>query len=753
MLSVKGKIYTPVEKPNEAYVTAVMQKFGISDMLARLLAARRIELHDIENFLDPKIKNFLPEPYDFMDMEKGVNFIFNAVKNQKKIFIYGDYDVDGCAASSILKLYFADLGVATEVYIPNRFKEGYGINLDAIEKLHKQGAELIITVDCGVTSFEPLEKAKEFGIDVIVLDHHLGMEQLPHAIAIINPNRIDEASPYKHLCASGLAFILIAALNRKFEQGGWFKKEIGNSENNTLNPNSQFLFPKTKPSIMRYLDLAALGTVCDVMLLKDVNRAIVSAGIKILQLRNNIGLKHLLDIAGVKENPDAYSLGFMLGPRINAAGRLDDASYGLKLLTSNDEIEAKQLAEKLNQLNKERQEIEKANLAEAVEMVLEQQVTSSVLPLLAGGVRGGGIRIGNREFTTRDPISLEKALALRKNQNEVEGKLWFELRNKINEYSFRRQHPIGNYVVDFICVEAKLIIEVDGATHSENQDYDNARTKYLNQAGYRVIRFWNFDVMSNIEGVLTEILEELNTPPSNSPRKREEDYSALVLHSKNWHQGVIGIIAGRLKEQFNKPALVISVENGVGKGSARSVSGVDIGSAIAEAKANGLLINGGGHAAAAGFTIDMNRIDEFKTYINNKIESAYQSYISNNSQKVDLVLNVNSVTLELAEEIEKLEPFGNGNPTPVIMLENAKIVKINIYAEKHIAIFVSDGRAIKAGYGSLKCVAFNAVNTPLQQAINENLMKNVSLIGEVKKNFWNGNYNVDFVVEDLLSSK
>lgn len=603
-LSVNGKIWQVAEE-DVNYQTAAKQKYGISSTLSHLLNVRGVNLADIENFLEPRIKNFLPDPYIFKDMEKAVEFIFDAVTKNKNIWIYGDYDVDGCSASAILKLYFKELGVDANVYIPNRFKEGYGINTEAVKSLHKKGAELIITVDCGVTAFEPLEKAKDLGVDVIVIDHHLSIETMPEAIAIVNPNRLDENIGFEHLCAAGMSFILIAGLNRKFEGEGYFEKlEVGSMKLNEVANTSNFK-PQTlnynKPNILKYLDLTALGTVCDVMLLKDINRAFVSQGIKLLSKRRNIGLSNLMDIAGVNETPNCYTLGFIIGPRINAAGRLEDASYGLKLLTSDDDIQAKELACKLNQLNLERQEIEKQALEEAIKLA----------------------------------------------------------------------------------------------------------------------------------------------------DKAPEEQSFMCIAGQGWHQGVIGIVAARIKERYNKPTAIIAIENGVGKASARSVSGIDIGSAITSAKAEGLLVNGGGHKAAAGFTIDESKIDEFIDYVSKRIENDYQNYVADNTRKVDISISPQAISMDLADEITKLSPFGNANKEPLLMIENAKIVNIKIYAGKHIAFFISDNTGF-SNSKAIKCIAFNAVATPLEQEINQNLMKTISVIGKLKKNHFNGNVNLEIVVEDVV---
>jgi single-stranded-DNA-specific exonuclease len=389
----------------------------------------------------------------------------------------------------------------------------------------------------------------------------------------------------------------------------------------------------TKPNILKYLDLTALGTVCDVMSLEGINRAFVAQGLKILAQKTNIGLKELCEVGRLKETPSVYSLGFILGPRINAAGRLEDASFGLKLLTTKNEFEAKELALKLDLLNTERQEIEKETLKQAIEQA----------------------------------------------------------------------------------------------------------------------------------------------------EKLDKNLPFILVAGEGWHQGVIGIVAGRLKDLFNKPVAVVAFdvesphpnplpkgegitenpssclrgEDGwgetspIGKASARSVTGVDIGSAVTQAKSEGLLINGGGHKAAAGFTITKKNLEKFNNFVCDKIEKDYQNYILKSELEADLELNIAAINLELVEEIEKLSPFGMGNSEPKIILKDAKIGKINIYSDKHIIFYVSDDRAIKSSSGSLKCVAFNALNTTLGNAIQENYMKNISILGKLKKNVFNGKSSPEFMVEDV----
>jgi single-stranded-DNA-specific exonuclease len=581
-LSIKKKIWQPKEL-DSFYISAAMQKYSISNLLAKLLYTRNIPLNEIEDFLDPKLKNLMPSPFSLLEMDKAVERILAALIKKQKIAIYGDYDVDGACSTAILTKYFSQLDIDVLIHIPDRMKEGYGINTEALKQLKDKGANLCISVDCGVTAFEPIANAKDFGLDMIVIDHHLSETTFPLAQAIVNPNRFDDPSNLGYLCASGVSFLLCVALNKHLRENNFFKS--------------------TEPDLLSLLDLVALGTVCDVMPLIKLNRAFVSQGLKIMSKRQNFGIAAISDISGLNKKPDVYSLGFLIGPRINATGRIGDCSLGAKILATDSIDFAKETAEILNQLNKQRQEIEKKIIEEALQIAKKQD---------------------------------------------------------------------------------------------------------------------------------------------------SEDNPVLVLASENWHQGVIGIVAGRLKEAFNKPVAVIALSKGIGKASARSVSGIDFGSAIVNARANGILIAGGGHAMAAGFTVNENKIEELKLFLASQFKSQYKNYKENNILEFDLQLKISSVNLELANELEKLSPFGNGNPEPIISIDSAKIVKSKIVGEKHMQFYLSESGLAKNS-ATIKGVCFNCVGTELGDFLELNLMRNISLLGKIKKNIWNGSESVEFHIEDAFS--
>ena len=352
---------------NSRLALTLCQRFELSEILGRLLDNRGIDLEKAPDYLKPTLKSLLPDPFHFKDMKKGISRLILALEAKEKIAIFGDYDVDGATSSAILKKYLKEIGVESQVYIPDRLKEGYGPNTQALRLLHQQGNKIVILVDCGTTAMAPLESAFQDGLEVIVIDHHKAQDSLPRSAALINPNRLDESSPYGYLCAAGLTFLFVAALNQRLRQKGWFQ---------TLE----------EPDLRKYLDLVALGTVCDVMPLIDLNRAYVAQGLKVLRHRGNIGLAALADVAGCDEAPTPYHLGFLLGPRINAGGRVGQSDLGVRLLTTEDISEARQLASELHALNQERQEIEALVLEEAVEQVLSQELDQQ--PLILVGKEG-----------------------------------------------------------------------------------------------------------------------------------------------------------------------------------------------------------------------------------------------------------------------------------------------------------------------------------------------------------------------------
>ena len=420
------------------------QAIEVPELVGRVLAARGIAADDAPDYLDPTLRRLLPDPLHLLDMETAIARLAAALEAGEKIAVFGDYDVDGATSAALLSRFFEAVAEAPTIYIPDRLREGYGPNAAAMRMLAAQDVKVVVTVDCGISAFDALEDAADAGLDVIVVDHHVAEARLPQACAVIDPNRLDDASPHRQLAAVGVAFLLVVGLNRHLREAGWYRE-------------------RAEPDLRQWLDLVALGTVCDVVPLTGVNRAFVRQGLTMMRQRRNVGLRALGDVAGLEEPPGVYHLGFILGPRVNAGGRVGEASLGARLMTTEDESEASEIARHLDALNRERQAIEQAVLEEAIEQV---------------ETAGGGT-------------------------------------------------------------------------------------------------------------------------PASAP--------LVLVHDERWHAGVIGIVASRLKERYNRPAVVVAWEDGadgIGKASCRSVPGVDIGAAITAARQADLLVNGGGHPMAAGFTVE-----------------------------------------------------------------------------------------------------------------------------------------------------
>lgn len=570
---------------DERQVISLTQKLGIPEVLARVVVGRGIHADDTPSFLAPTLRDLLPDPFHLRDMDKASARLVTAIHNKETIAIFGDYDVDGATSTALLVSYLRALGCNPRFYIPDRIKEGYGPNIPALLALRKQGVDLLITVDCGAVSHEPLEAAHKAGLDVIVLDHHMGDVQLPKAVAVVNPNRFDEESAHRHMAAVGVTFLLVVATNRVLREAGWFQLS------NTLEPNP-----------LQWLDLVALGTVCDVVSLTGVNRAFVTQGLKILAQRQNIGLKALSDVARLDEIPSAYHLGFMLGPRINAGGRVGKSDLGVRILTTEDAGEAMSLAAELDHMNAERKTLE--------------------------------------------------SLALEEAHTQAE--------------SIASQNPV---------------LLVDG----------------------------------------------------------------------NWHPGVIGIIAGRLKDKFHKPTAVVSWDGDVGKASARSVSGVDLGAAIVAARASGLLVAGGGHAMAAGFTVEREKFPALKEFLCKRLEAGVAHYAENRSLRVDALLSPQAITPDLVRRLQDAEPFGMGNPAPRFALADMRVVQLDLVGENHLRCVLMDGGVGGRAAGTrIQAIAFRALGTPLEKALVES--KNglrLHICGQLKLNSWQGNERVDLQIEDV----
>lgn len=590
---------------DERMVLAIAQKFQMPEIVARAMVSRGFDAETASDFLSPTLKSLLPDPFHFLDMEKAASRIADAVIGGEKIAIFGDYDVDGATSSALLKRYLRECGNSPLIYIPDRIDEGYGPNVEAMQHLASEGIKLCITVDCGTLSFEPIAAANANGMEVIVIDHHLGAEQLPEALAIVNPNRLDELSEYRYLAAVGMCFMLAIAVNSKLRAAGWFSgvRDKGLGISNEFSPLTPHLSPPHKePDLLSLLDIVALGTVCDVMPLTGLNRAFVSQGLKILRSRKNVGLAALADVAGIDAIPSTYHLGFVLGPRINAGGRVGKSDLGARLLSTENYDEAFKIAQELNHLNAERKTIEQLVLDDAIAQV----------------------------------------------------------------------------------------------------------------------------------------------------EKGNPEEAVIFASGEGWHPGVIGIVASRLKEKYNRPSAVIAINDGIGKASARSVSGVDLGAAIFSASQQGILLKGGGHAMAAGFTVEATRISELHEFLCTRFaENA--NIFSTRKLKIDGFLTVSALNIKLAKALSSLEPFGSGNYEPVFAITDAFLFKAEVIGEKHIRCMIGDARAGGKG-GTIKAMSFRSADTDFGRFLLSSSGKNLCFAGKIRINNWNGYENVEFLLEDAKIS-
>ena len=518
---------------------------GGDDLLTQLLLARGAPREALDLHRSPSIRGFMPDPSIFRDMDRAAARLADAVQASENVAIFGDYDVDGATSAALLLLVLRDLGNEARPYIPDRLTEGYGPSGPALCRLAEEGASLIVTVDCGAQAFDALAAARDAGVDVVVVDHHQCASALPHAHALVNPNRLDESegAAHGHLAAVGVCFLLAAALLRTLRARGFF---AGRDE----------------PRLIDHLDLVALGTVADVAQLRGLNRAFVAQGLKVMAQRRNIGLAALIDVSRLTKPPSASDLGFALGPRINAGGRVGRADLGVRLLTTRDPAEAAAIAAELGRLNDERR-------------------------LIEAGVQ-------------------EAAAA------QVAG-----------------------------------------------------------------------------------------------------DRRVVVVAGHGWHPGVIGIVAGRLKEALGRPAIVIALdEAGIGKGSGRSIAGVDLGQAVLAAKEAGLLVAGGGHAMAAGLTIAAGDVAAFADFLEARLAGKVDRARESRALLLDAVLATGGVTPTLVESLDAGGPYGTGWPSPRVVTGPVRVIRADIVGNGHVRAVVAgdDGR-------SLKAMAFRAADTALGQAL------------------------------------
>ncbi len=558
----------------ERTALALSQSRGLPEAVGRALAARGITLDGVDTYLAPTLKALLPDPSIVADMDIAASRLASAVTSGEIVCVWGDYDVDGATSSALLFRYLAAVAKPPRFYIPDRITEGYGPNTPALLKLHKGGVRLIVTVDCGTTAYEPLAAA-DVGLDVIVIDHHSAEAALPQAYAVVNPNRLDDKSGLGALCAAGVVFLTVVALNRELRRLGWFRT-------------------RPEPDLMSWLDLVALGTVCDVVPLVGLNRALVTQGLKVMARRANPGLAALADVAGANGPPEAYHAGYVLGPRVNAGGRVGASDLGTRLLSTDDPQEARAIALRLDELNGERRQIESVVLEAAFELV-------------AG----------------REP------------------------------------------------------------------------------------------------------------PP------------LVFVAGADWHPGVIGIVASRLVERLKRPACVVSLVNGVGKGSGRSVKGVDLGAAVIAARQAGLLTHGGGHRMAAGFTVPAERLAELIEFLTGRVNDQLGGVPPVASLELDGALSVGGATAELAGVLGRLAPFGNGNAEPRFAVTDARVVRADIVGTGHIRCILTGAEG-----GRLKAIAFRAADSDLGRALLSTAGRPLHLAGAIRVDSWNGAVNTQLVIDD-----
>jgi single-stranded-DNA-specific exonuclease len=567
-----------------ARALAIAQQHNLPELLARILAGRGVDPDAVERFLDPTIKALLPDPYTLTAMREAAARIADAVTRGECVAIFGDYDVDGATSAALLARFLRHCGLAPLIHIPDRLFEGYGPNVEAVRSLAQRGAKLIVTVDCGTSSLEPLQLASELNVDVVVIDHHLADDELPRAVAVVNPNRGDDLSGLNHLAAVGLTFLTIVAINRELRRRGFWTTA------------------RLEPDLLGFLHYVALGTVADVVPLKGLNRAFVAKGLIALRRREHVGQTALMDVARLGGPPEPWHLGFLLGPRINAGGRIGRADLGVRLLLEDDPVEAARLAGELDRLNRERQAIEQVTLAQA----------------------------------------------------EAEA-------------------------------SAALGMEEKGAV--------------------------------------------------------------VVTAGEGWHPGVVGLVAARLKERFARPAFAIAFEpGGLGTGSGRSVSGVDLGRAVREAVRAGILIKGGGHAMAAGVTLRKEALAAFRAHLEDALAAAVEAARRDDALLIDGAVTAAAANGDLMAVLARAGPFGAGNPEPVMALPSHTITYAEEVGNAHVRARLKSGDGVM-----LNAIAFRAAGQRLGRALIENRGHTIHAAGCLALDRWQGEERVQLRLLDIAA--
>ncbi len=560
---------------------AISQRHDLPEIVGRVLAGRGVDVEDAEAFLNPTIRTLMPQPSALRDMEKGASRLADAIMAGEPIGVISDYDVDGVSSAALLLRFLRATGSEAIVHIPDRITEGYGPSLAAVASLKARGVSLLMTLDCGVTAHDPLAHAAELGLTAIIVDHHLAGEILPEAHAVINPNRQDDLSGLGYLCAAGVTMMLIAAVNRLLRQRGFYGEA------------------HPEPNMLQWLELVALATVCDVVPLKGLNRAYVTQGLKVMARRANPGLAALADISRLKRVPDCHALGFMLGPRLNAAGRIGSASLAFELLVTDDRNEANRLAQELERLNRERQAIEMR-------------------------------------------------------------------------------------VVD------QAVIQAEQAMGAERRP------------------------------------------------------AVLMVTGEGWHPGVAGLAASRLKERFGLPVFALAFPKGglEASGSGRSIAGVDLGSAVHAAFAQGLIVKGGGHAMAAGLTVEIARLAELRAFLDQRLGPDVAK-ADNRSLALDGALTSGGATLDLIELLEQAGPYGAGHPSPLFAFPAHRVLYADKAGSDHIRLTLAsdDGKRIKA-------ISFRSMGTPLGELLLSERSFPIHVAGRLAIDDWGSSRVPSLHIED-----
>ncbi len=579
--SASGRVWVDrLDHATASLASAMTQRLELPEIVARVMAGRGVGLDEALDFLDPTIKGLMPDPSTVTAMDAGVVRLADAIESGEKIALFADYDVDGATSAAVMRRWLVQVGADPIVYVPDRLIEGYGPNVEAIRGLAAAGARLLVTLDCGSTSFEALEAARLGGLDTVVIDHHQCGVELPFAVAVINPNRQDDLSGLGHLAACGVAFLTLVGLSRELRRRGFFRS-------------------RTEPDLLALLDLVALGTVADVVPLLGLNRAFVVKGLAMARRRRNVGLAALSAVARLSGPMSPYHLGFLIGPRINAGGRIGDAGLGSRLLATDDPVEAERIAADLDRLNKERQVMEAAMVEEA-----DAQIVA---------------RFGS------DP------------------------------------GPI------------------------------------------------------------------------------------VVASSADWHPGVVGLIAARLKERWSRPALAVAFDRGpLGTGSARSVAGVDLGAAVRAAVEAGLAVKGGGHKMAAGLTVEESRLDAVRAFLAERLEATVASALERRELKIDGAMTAGAATVELVEMLEKAGPYGSGQPEPIFAFPAHRIAFADEVGNGHVRLSLAGGDGVQ-----LKAIAFRAAQEPIGRAILAARGRSLHVVGALGLDHWQGDARVQLRVIEV----